>query len=208
MTNEYHKIKTVWMRDPDNNHRTLIDGAWATPEFALLQDAEWTWTEKVDGTNIRIGWYGDEVSIAGKTDAAQIHPFLLNRLNAIFTPDRMAAGLKGPCTLYGEGYGARIQKGGGNYISDGVDFILFDVWAECWLERSTVEEIASKLGIKIVPIVETGSLNSAVIYTKQGTKSAWGDFNMEGLVMRPKIELRDRMGRRVTTKVKYKDFKR
>lgn len=31
-----------------------------------------------------------------------------------------------PVTVFGEGYGVKIQKGG-NYISDDVNFILFDV---------------------------------------------------------------------------------
>ena len=32
----------------------------------------------------------------------------------------------GAAVLYGEGYGAKIQKGGGNYRAD-QDFVLFDV---------------------------------------------------------------------------------
>jgi len=40
----------------------------------------------------------------------------------------------------------KIQKGGGNYIADGVDFVLFDVWINgIWLERENVEDIAEKL---------------------------------------------------------------
>ena len=49
---EYHKIQTVYLRDPENRMKTLIEGAWAKPEFETLQNAKWTWTEKVDGTNI------------------------------------------------------------------------------------------------------------------------------------------------------------
>ena len=34
----------------------------------------------------------------------------------------------------------------------------------------------------------------------------WGDFTAEGLVARPKTELFGRDGKRVITKIKYKDF--
>ncbi len=30
------------------------DGEFAQPEFETLKDVQWEWTEKVDGTNIRI----------------------------------------------------------------------------------------------------------------------------------------------------------
>ena len=50
----YHKIQTVWLRDPDNRYKTLLEGQWATPEFEYLANNEWTFTEKVDGTNVRV----------------------------------------------------------------------------------------------------------------------------------------------------------
>ena len=46
-------------------------------------------------------------------------------------------------TLYGEGYGARIQKGGGKYLAKSCDFVLFDVKiGDWWLRREAVDEIA------------------------------------------------------------------
>jgi hypothetical protein len=51
---EYHKIQTVFKRDPSNNYKTLLEGEFAIPEFGYLQDNEWVFTEKVDGTNIRV----------------------------------------------------------------------------------------------------------------------------------------------------------
>jgi len=41
---------------------------------------------------------------------------------------------------------------------------------------------------------------------KKGVKSQWGDFLAEGLVLKPKIELKDRAGKRIVTKIKHKDF--
>ena len=54
---EYHKIVTVWERDPETNHKYLKTGVWAEPEFEYLKDCVWLWTEKVNGTNIRITFH-------------------------------------------------------------------------------------------------------------------------------------------------------
>lgn len=48
---EYHKINTLFKRDEKN---LIIEGDYSCPEFAYLAENEWTWTEKVDGTNIRV----------------------------------------------------------------------------------------------------------------------------------------------------------
>ncbi len=111
--------------------------------------------------------------------------------------------------LYGEGYGARIQKGGGNYIKDGVSFVLFDIKiGNWWMRREAIEEMAKILGIDVVPIVGKGTLPEAVSLIKSKTlKSKWGDFLLEGIVLKPEIEMRDRAGRRILTKLKHKDFK-
>ena len=75
---EYHKIQTVYFRDPENNHKTLLEGTWAKPEFELLKDIDWICTEKIDGTNIRIMWDGEQVRFGGKTDKAQIPTILID----------------------------------------------------------------------------------------------------------------------------------
>lgn len=204
---EYHKIVTVWERDPETKFRTLIEGAWATPEFEYLSECLWDATEKIDGTNVRVIWDGERVSFAGKTDNAQMPPHLLRRLEEMF-PASVMSGLDGPCVLYGEGYGAKIQKGGGNYIPDGCSFILFDVKAgDWWLTRETVKEIALTLGIERVPIVAQSTLREAINNVRAGLNSLIADRDAEGLVLRPTVEMFDRGGRRIITKIKAKDFR-
>jgi hypothetical protein len=207
-TSEYHKIQTVWLRDPETNHRTLIEGAWAKPEFEYLANLSWTFTEKVDGTNIRIILNGSgDFDLGGKTDNAQLPSFLVGRLRAIADKAK-SAGLA-DMILYGEGYGAKIQKGGGNYIADRADFVLFDVLAgDIWLERENVEDISANIEVGIVPIVGRGTLLDAIAATRKGFNSSWGEFTAEGLVMRPGVELKNRRGERVITKIKTKDFAR
>lgn len=206
---EYHKIQTVYLRDPENKFKTLLEGQFALPEFEYLKNTLWTCTEKIDGTNIRIMWDGKECKIGGKTDNAQIPVFLYDKLiEHLFEPKmRVTFGETEVC-LYGEGYGAKIQKGGGNYISDGVDFCLFDVKVgDWWLKREDVEDIAKKFDIGFAPVIGNWVLHEMIDHVKQGFKSQWGDFQAEGIVARPSIELFSRNGSRIITKIKCKDFR-
>ena len=213
--NKYHKISTVFKRDPENNFKTLLFGEFATPELEYLQDNMWVFTEKVDGTNIRVQYdYDGEVHFRGKSDNAQIPAFLIDKLQSMFDSDSMKTMFSGDklngltACLYGEGYGAKIQKGGGNYRQD-QSFVLFDIKiGEWWLKREDVEDIGNKLNIDVVPIIGIGTLHRMIRMAQEGFKSTWGDFLAEGIVARPKIELKTRSGQRIITKIKYKDFPR
>lgn len=216
--NQYHKIQTIFKRDEKTMR--IVEGDYSLPEFEYLKDNMWVFDEKVDGTNIRVMWDGSSVTFNGKTDNAQMPVFLMQKLQNIFdtTPQRAKfkelfntpedePGSVAVC-LYGEGYGAKIQKGGGNYIAEGCDFVLFDVKVgDWWLERENVEDIANKLGLHTTPILGEGTLTEAVEMVRKGFKSQWGDFIAEGLILRPKVNLRTRRGDRIITKIKHKDFK-
>ncbi len=205
---EYHKIQTVFKRDPETNMKTLLENNYSLPEFEYLAGNQWVFTEKVDGTNIRVMFDGEQITFGGKTDRAQIPAALAKRLSELFVPQlelfkQLFA--DGVC-LYGEGYGAKIQKVGINYRPD-QDFILFDVKIEdWWLQRSDVEDIAQKLNLDIVPIIGQGTIAEMVEKTKTGFTSIWGDFRAEGIVARPSTELKTRGGERIITKIKCKDF--
>jgi ATP-dependent RNA circularization protein (DNA/RNA ligase family) len=201
---EYHKIQTIYKRDTSGK---IIIGDYSKPEFKYLSKNDWLWSEKVDGTNIRVMWNEGSVKFGGKTDKAQIPSNLANRLIELFPTEKF---LKLDCNemcLYGEGHGAGIQKGGGNY-SLNQDFVLFDIkigyW---WLLRKDVEEIAEKLNISVVPIIGAGNLFEAENLVKKGFNSKWGNFLAEGLVLTPMVPLMSRNGERVITKLKHKDFK-
>jgi hypothetical protein len=213
---EYHKIQTVYLRDPATKFKTLLMDEYALPAFEYLARNKWLFTEKVDGTNIRVmlpGYNEDAkaygVTFGGKTDAAMIPATLVARLEARFHTDEQRAKLAemfptGAC-LYGEGYGAKIQ-GGGSYRPD-QDFVLFDVKVgDWWLERHNVEDVAGKLGLDVVPSLGTGTLPEMVALAQEGFDSTWGPFAAEGIVARPACELVTRNGHRIITKVKHKDF--
>jgi len=208
---KFCKIQTIFKRDMSKKG-ALVLGQYSQLEFEYLKDNEWIFTEKVDGTNVRIEWIKDVgIKIGGRTDNAQMPIFLIDRLNELFLPaNEVFKNIdKADClTLYGEGYGAGIQKGGGNYKSDGVDFILFDVLVDSWwLRRKDVEDVAEKLGIDVVPIIGFGNLAHAIDMAQSGFVSRWGDFQAEGIVLRPSCELKTRAGHRIITKIKHKDFK-
>lgn len=210
--NEYTKIETIFERDMEGSKK-LIEGKFRNETVEFLKDNQWICTEKIDGTNIGIVWDGHKVSYQGRTERAQIPAHLMNKLIEMFsgeTNEELFEQKFGETQviLFGEGYGAKIQKGGGNYRSD-VSFILFDVYLpeqNLWLKRDALEDIARTFGVDIVPIVLTGTLHEAVDFVKQKPKSTIGVADMEGLVCKPAVDMLDRMGRRVIVKVKVRDF--
>lgn len=205
---EYHKINTIFKRDMDNKGKIII-GNYAQPEFEYLRNNKWIFTEKVDGTNIRIQWEKEiGIKIGGRTTNSQMPIFLLDKLNEIFHCKKFQKITKADSLcLYGEGFGAKIQKGGGNYIKDGVSFVLFDVLVDdWWLKREDVEEIAQLLDIQCVPVIGEGTLENACDLVKHKFNSSWGGFIAEGIVLRPAVELKTRAGHRIIAKIKCKDF--
>lgn len=205
---EYHKIQSLYLRDPATKHKTFLEGQYSIPEFEYLKDNLWVATEKVDGTNVRVYWDAEnkKVSFNGRTKDAQMPTFLFEKLVELFPSEKFIQ-FEHSITLYGEGYGAKIQKGGGDYIPDGCGFILFDVFCGCWLERSSVEDIAAKLDVKAVPVFGTAYLRDFVELCKGGFKSALKATEPEGFVIRPQTELLTRRGQRIITKLKIRDFR-
>lgn len=206
---EYEKIETLYVRD--DKTKKLVDGKFRNETIELLKDIDWEFTEKIDGTNIRIYWDGHKVSYYGRTDKAQIPSQLMNRLIELFGGDineEMFEQKFGdmPVMLIGEGYGAKIQKVGGDYRADN-DFILFDVCINGnYQSRESVKEIANYFNIDIVPTIMIGRLQDGVDYVKSKPKSKIGNADSEGLVARPLKELKDRTGNRIIVKIKVKDF--
>lgn len=206
---EYNKIDTVFNRDIYGTKRLIVD-SWRNEAVEYLKDSKWQFTEKFDGTNIRVIWDGHSISFAGRTDKAIIPQHLLEYLNKTFSTqevEQLFEQVYGDkqVILFGEGYGYKIQNGG-NYRND-VSFILFDVMiGENYQERQWVEETAVMLGIDVVPIVLEGTIEEAIEFVKKHPKSTVGTAFMEGVVGRPAVELRDRTGKRIIVKIKYSDF--
>lgn len=170
------------------------------------------------------------VRYKGKTDNAQIPPHLLKHLEETYPKEKVLESLGLPeylseeyCqekgyerfedvpmyTIYGEGYGVKIQKGG-NYIKDGVGFIVFDVKVgDMYLLRDSMEDIAGKLGAPVVPYMGQFTIDEAIEFVKKGFKSTIAenkDYDAEGLVLKSPNGLCTRRGERIIFKVKTCDF--
>jgi ATP-dependent RNA circularization protein (DNA/RNA ligase family) len=207
---KYPKINTIWKRD-ENNKFGIIDGDYSRIEFAAVK--KWNITEKIDGTNIRVIYKDSVVSFAGRTDKAQIPPHLYEYLERTFTLSIMNE-LFGDTDiqdviLFGEGYGPKIQKGGGLYRDD-VGFILFDAYiGRWWVLRDSIEDIASDIGIDCVPLIGTMGIDEAVKYVQSKPNSliAKNPKLMEGIVARSYPLMLFRNGDPLMWKLKARDYK-
>ena len=194
----FPKIQTLFKRHQSGPRKgKMIRGEWTTPELKYLAGNEWEFTEKVDGTNIRIeivrtaeGLY---IDFAGRTDNAVLPGPLLGRLESLFPDwptkamptgrarvvnDWMTDNAIEHVILFGEGYGPKIQNGG-NYRAD-QDFVLFDVKVgDWWLNRDSVNEVARALEIDAVPVIGYGTLQDAIDIVSSGIT-----FNEQGAVVR------------------------
>lgn len=183
---EYHKINAPFKRDMAGDKK-LILGDWALQEFDYLKECQWEFTEKVDGTNIRIyferrsrgsmdgGFEFMGPFVGGRTDNAQIPPHLLVAIKEQFDNEFMLSSVRHmmesrgitSLMLYGEGYGPKIQ-GGGKYRED-ASFVLFDVQVgDTWLLRDAVDDIGEKLTIDTVPVIGYGTLYQGITLVANG----------------------------------------
>lgn len=227
---EYPKIHSLWKRhgwyleegkkhNPDYQagRQSFIIGDYALPEFGTIK--KWLVQEKIDGTNIRIHLSKDNFSqecvrFYGRSDEATIHQDLYSYLMREFTVEKLkSVFMKDTITptvwLFGEGYGARIQKGGGNYRQD-MGFILFDVKIDnWWLAQSSVKDIAEKLNIPYAPIIGIMSEEEIISYVKSKPLSLCSKISqiMEGIIARTEPLLLQRNGDPLIMKLKCKEFK-
>ena len=214
---KYEKIKSPFKRCV-NNTSEVDYGNWTTPEIEMLKDISWIATEKIDGTNCGIIWNGYEITYQGRTKKTQFPQHSLEALDKIFKAEGMEEKFEeifgdNEVILFGELYGKKIQKG--EIYRDDISFALFDVY---WVESdvynniSAIADIASKLGIDMAPLIfQPTTLKYAMQYVAQKPTSIISLKEqkpvMEGLVLRPLYELRDKNGERILLKIKVKDFK-
>lgn len=180
------------------------------------------------------------MSIKGKTDNAQIPPHLDKYMKETFDEDLVfnALGIEkyipiekwadhGWCvskddltpvydkiptlyTIYGEGYGMKIQKGGGRYLSNSVSFRGFDVKVnDTYLLRDNAMSVFEKLGCETVPYLGQMTIDEAIEKVREGFISEISEdrtLMAEGLVLSSPLGLKNRRGERLIVKIKYMDF--
>lgn len=208
---EYNKIETVYARD-ENGSKKLIEGKFRSELVEYLKNNRWEFTEKIDGTNVRVHWDGHKVEFGGRTDRASLPADLFAKLSSLFMTNEAEELFEqkfgsNDVILFGEGYGHRIQKCGMQYRAD-VSFILFDVLVmdRYYLDRDGVENVAEAFGLDVVPVIMKGTIKEAVDFVKTKPASTIGTAPMEGLVGKPMVGVYDKTGHRVIVKIKACDF--
>lgn len=210
---EYPKIETLYDRGRDFKVKV---GHLRRKEFGVPQ--LWLVTEKIDGTNIRITVTNSSVEVGGRTNKAENVPDvvgedLLLRIGA-WHDRHFGNDAESPtCVLYGEGYGEKIQSGGG--YRSGVNFRLFDVRVgEKFLDWTKVEMVAEECDLDLVPVFGQSWSEGEVleflsadtipsrVATWDGGPGKW----IEGVVCRTDPLLYDWKGNRIMWKLKLKDF--
>lgn len=226
---KYPKIKTLFRRDP-KTHKIIV-GDFEAEAFRHIP--MWQITEKVHGVNTRVVLYEDGgYAFLDRAGKGKLPALLLDHLCKTFTLDRLGSvlhdkGTPPSVTLFGEGYGPKVQGGGGGYRDD-ASFRLFDVFVEdpgnplggWWLEWADVADISEGLGVKTVPVLGTYNWATATSILRKGynldpkpllsvvAKEEGGDgcYRAEGIVAKPLVNLFTRSGARVVWKLKSKDF--
>jgi len=208
----YPKIETLFKRD----EKTFkVTGVIRCPEFNNIKN--WLITEKIDGRNQRVifGTKESAPEFKGRTNRADMPPFLLDRLKEIFTLENYWRVFDNPADvcLYLEAYGEHINKGG-NYRK-GVSFRLFDVWVNgWWLEWANIVAISKGFNIETVPIIGIMDLDKAVNLIKSGSLYSIvsekeidrKDFLAEGIVATAYPLMLFRNGNPLKWKLKRRDF--
>lgn len=206
-TMEYHKINTIFERGEDFR---VDETKLKSPVIGTIR--EWDVTEKIDGTNVRIMLSeAGEMKVGGRTDNAQMPGDLVMKLVNQFSAEKLKAafwidGVPVSAVLYGEGYGAGIQKGG-TYRTDKA-FVLFDVLVggRWWLDREAVDDVAGKLSCDVVPYLGRMTMDQIIELVKVPFLSKIGTGMAEGIVARPIETLFDKRGERLIIKLKTRDF--
>lgn len=219
----YSSVETVYKRNKDTNK---IDPTVLRQDVHSVINS-WVLTEKVDGTNIRVIYGDGKRDIRGRSDNANMHPLLIEAIERD-TPtfeevsDHFDLSEGRFVTLYGEGYGAGIQKNGGRYRED-KGFIMFDVritnelqGTDYFVSFDNVRGIAMQFTIPVVPIVgyvttdeiprTREELEKFIPYSLVAMGRTDKRVEAEGVVAKPRFELRDQYGSRVMWKLCYRDL--
>ena len=224
--NTYQKIHTIFKR----GERNIIqpDEPFSVPEIEYLRGLLWHTEEKIDGTNVRIEIYTEDagdglsrlrVRYAGKTDNAQMPVPLMEHLRETYPAERVIAALEWNevcehpagevlATIYGEGYGEKIQDVGSKYRA-GQSFIAFDVKVgDTCLDIPDRNAVLKSMGAPIVPHVGDMTVDVAISFVRTGFRSFISEEPIfaEGLVLRPLVRLKNARGERIIAKLKHDDF--
>jgi ATP-dependent RNA circularization protein (DNA/RNA ligase family) len=208
---EYHKIETLCKFDQET--KKFIPNTFYNPSVEILQNHQWLFTEKVDGTNFRIYWNGHTLSYAGRTDNAifskdQIAFIEANLINEAMTNSFETMFREKEVIVYGELYGNKIQKDGHLYTNNnGLAFKVFDVCKENqFMPYEHMIHLCKEIGYDVVPLVLTGTIAEGIVFVENNLLSTFSKATLEGLVGKPVGNFLDYLGNRIVVKIKRRDL--
>lgn len=209
---EYHKIETLFKFDQAT--KRFIYGDIYNESVMLLKDNQWVFTEKIDGTNLRIHWDGHKLQYAGRTDNAEfsneqiecIKQYLVNEDFEQAFEQKFADKI---VTVYGELYGVKIQNGGLYTNGSGIEFRVFDIEiCDIFLTYEKMTILANELGYNVVPLALIGTVDDGLKFVETHDYSIFSNAKLEGIVGKPIGDFRDRLGNRIVVKIKKKDLEK
>lgn len=161
--------------------------------------------EKLHGTSAHLHWNGEEVTyFSGGENFSNFY--------TLFDNDSLVSRFKeqpsNNVTVYGEAYGGKQQGQSWRYGKK-LKFTVFDVKIDDnWLNVPSAERYVNSLGLEFVPY----KLISTDIKSLDVARDSWseqakrngveGDKPMEGVVLRPLLEMRTSAEKRVIVKHK------
>lgn len=190
---------------------------WDSPLIEQVRHLRWEWTEKIDGTNIRIGWDGvDQVNVVGREHRDANLPGhetgLPDLIADTFTVAAFAKAYAGkPMTIYCEGYGPKIGPRGHLYGDEPALVVLDVVINGWWLQRPGIVDVAATFGLQAPPLLNFDSVDMAQETVRSGFVSLMAPegtepFHAEGLVGRLELDLLTRDRKTIRCKIKHEYF--
>lgn len=220
MSHNYPKITSPFKRTEEHGKTVNINVPFDDyAKMFIESNIRFTGSEKVDGTNLNIIYDGNHIQYRGHTDKTTWNPEVEEYIKSRFlTPEfeQMCEQKFGEneIQLSGELIGPKIQ--GNLYKLSEYKFILFDIYnitTDAWWNQSTVTEIAEYLNLERVKVISSHTIKEwleQAFYNCEsgcGYKSSLCDSTeIEGVVIRPEMELCKANGERVIYKLKVKDL--
>jgi len=205
---EYLKIRWIYKFD----EKTRLPIQEIDEYFLPMINRERVFTEKIDGTNIRIVWNWHKPQFLWRTDNADLPWKLVQRLQYLFKEELLEQTFwSTEVILYWEWFWWKIQHGINDYQEE-QDFILFDIeinWV--WLERENVEWLAKSLWLRVVPVLYEWGLGWWIDIVKRAMNKdiiGWqiSKWVIEWVVWTPKWWYLDRLWKRIMVKIKQSHF--
>jgi hypothetical protein len=208
----YQKIMSPWKRV--NSSSKTVDTSQYSDEYGpVLTNILWKASEKVDGTNVNFFYDGNHVSYKGHTDKTSFPAWMKEYLDSIATKEfeqllEQWFGDK-EFILHCELVGPKIQSN--PYSLEENRIYLFDIYNKTnnsfWPQES-LYSVAIDAGFYVPEQLGTATLNFWKNKIMSGELASHINpaVEIEGLVIRPVLELKKNNGDRLIYKIKVKDL--